>query len=811
MGILPKGWSRLALSISLATLPISQTMPAWAQQGEAGDAGSAGGLEDIVVTARKRSETLQDIPVAVAVFSPAQIDRYNISSIERIAAATPNLTVGKATSGSGAQISLRGIGTPASALGVESSTAIIVDGAYYGNGRILNEGFFDLGKIQVLKGPQALFFGKNATAGVIAIDSANPGDTVEGSLRAGYEMRAQQIYGEAVFSAPLTETLGVRVALRGSKMLGGLSRNLATPVTYNINDILNLAPNQTVTAPASARKTPGEREFVGRLTVRWQPIDGLTNILKISGALNHVDDPGWNNIVYACATGFSTLQPGVPCQRKWRYYHNDMPSKIAADFPYAKDGKLYANYRAFAITNNLEYALGDITLTSNTNYQHQRSQWLSDSDYQQRTTQLWAGSYERWRTFSEEVRATSGFDFPINGMIGVLYQRSWLFANQPVYFGNSRVSTAPARDQYIAYEKYSTTNGETISPFAQVIWKVVPQVEISGGARYTHETKNSFYIHPVVRPGQIYRLNEPIYARQRFNNISPELVVSYRPSSGLNVYGGFKTGYKSGGFSNESAYTTFSDPADLDFEPEKARGFEGGVKVTTLDNQLRLALAAYSYKYTNLQVDFFEAQSFRFVTTNAGSARTKGIEFNADFAPRSMPGLNLRGSANYNKARYIDFIAPCVTGQTPAQGCLTTTSSPFGGLFVQDLSGRPTANAPRWTGSLGGGYEFDAGGLTVGFSVDARYSSSYNASPFNNPLANQPRYVNLDASFTLRSQSGWEAAIIARNLTNRFVISGSLDTPSTGSGTGTSAGVLGDQRGYVNNPRTIQLQLTYRY
>ncbi|WCT74530.1 TonB-dependent receptor [Sphingomonas naphthae] len=802
------------LFASVSTFALAPS--AWAQDRvEASPAATppaeAGGLEEIVVTARKRVETLQNIPVAVQAFTPAQIQRNNISSIERIAAATPNLTVGKATSGSGAQISLRGIGTPASALGIESSTAIIVDGAYYGNGRILNEGFFDLARIQVLKGPQALFFGKNATAGVIAIDSANPTTSFEGSARAGYEFRAQQVYGELMLSGPLTDTLGVRVALRGAKMFGGYSRNRATPVTYTINDILNRQPLQTVTAPPTTRKTPREREFVGRVTVQWEPIDGLTNVLKLSGALNHVEDPGWNNIVFSCANGTSTLQPGVPCERKWHFYHNDMPAEIAADFPYAKDGKLYADYRSFAITNNLEYALEGVTLTANTNYQFQRSQWLSDSDYQQRVTQLWAGSYERWRAFSEEVRATTNYDSPVNFMAGLLYQRTWLFANQPVYFGNSRVSTAPARDQYIAYEKYSTTDGETISPFTQVVWKVVPQIEVSAGIRYTHETKDSYYIHPVVRPGQIYRLNQPIFTKQTFNNYSPEIVVSYRPTSSLNIYGGFKTGYKSGGFSNESAYTNASDPADLDFEPEKAKGFEGGVKVTTLDNQLRLGLATYSYKYTNLQVDFFEAQSFRFLTTNAGSARTKGVELNADFAPRAVPGMSLRGSVNYNKAYYIRFIAPCVTGQTPAQGCQTTTASPFGGLFVQDLSGAPTANAPHWTGSLGGTYEAEAGGgLKIAVSTDARYSGSYNASPFHNPLATQGRYVNLDASLSLRADR-WDVTLIGKNLTNRFVISGALDTPSTGSGTGTAAGILGDQRGYANNPRTVQLQFTYRY
>jgi len=789
---------------------------AWAQNAESpapAAATPAGGLQDIVVTARKRVETLQNIPVAVTAFTPAQIQRQDITSIDRIAAATPNLTVGRSPSGSGSQISLRGIGTPASALGIESSTAIVVDGAYYGNGRILNEGFFDLGSIQVLKGPQALFFGKNATAGVIAIDTAGPSDHFEASTKVGYEFNARQPYIEQVLSAPLTDTLGVRLAVRGAKMFGGYTTNEATPITFTTNDVANpTAPLKSFTAQPAARTAPKESEFVGRLTLKWQPVAGLTDTLKVSSTVDHTNDAGWNNIIYSCASGSSTLQPGVKCNRDWTYYHNAMPAEMAANFPYAKkNGQPYTDYRSIAVTNNLEYKTGGITFASITNYQYQHNVWFVDSDYQERATQVYVGSREKWRSVSEEARATTDFKIPLNGMVGVLYQRSWLTADQDVYSGNSGDSAAPAQYQYVAFAKHSTTRGETLSPFVQLTWKIVPQLELSAGARYTHETKDSYFIHPFVRPGQIYRLLTPITANQTFNQWTPEATLAWHPTSHINIYGGYKTGYKSGGFSNESAYTIYSAPKDLQFQPEKAKGFEGGVKVTTLDNQLRLGLAAFTYRYTNLQVDFFEAQTFRYITTNAGSARTKGIELNADLAPRAVPGLNLHGALNYVKAYYTNFIAPCNTGQSSTGGCLTTVASPYGGLFVQDLSGASTANAPRWTGLLGGSYDARlSDDLKLTVSADARYSARYNASPFANPLATQPKYVNLDAFVSIHTAQ-WEAALIGKNLTNVFVISGSFDGPSTGSGTGTPNGILADQRGFANNPRTVALQFTYHY
>jgi iron complex outermembrane recepter protein len=807
--------SRLAVSalflsasiMTLATSAVAQAGPAPAPP--AGATGAPTGLEDIVVTARKRTESLQNVPVAVTAYSPAQIQRYDISSIDRVAAATPNLTVGRATIGSGAQISLRGIGSPASALGIEQSVSVIVDGVYYGNGRVLNEGFFDLASIEVLKGPQALFYGKNATAGVISINTALPTSHFEGSTKVGYEFNAKQPYIEQILSGPLTDTLGYRLALRGSDMFGGYSENLATPVTYTTTDLAT-GKLQTHTAPAGDHWGPQEKEFVGRLTLQWKPGEHVTDTLKVSGNLDHVNDPAWNNLIYSCASGFSTVQPGVPCKRDWKFYHNALPADIAATFPYApKDGHLYNKYKSFQVTNNLEYKTDALTLTSTTNFQIQQNQWLSDSDYQQRVGQIFVGSHERWRAFSEEARMLTSLDFPVNVMIGLFYQRTNLYANQVDLVSNLQNSAAAPYNQYLSYSKISTTAGETMSPYAQAIWKPLQGVEIDAGARYTYETKNNFFIHPYVQPGQPYR-TIPINLDQAFHNVAPEVTASYKPNAHINIYGGYKTGYKSGGFSNESSYTTSSAASDLAFAPEKVRGFEGGVKATLLDNQLRLGLALFTYKYTNLQVDFFEATTFRYVTTNAGSARTKGIELTGEYAPRAVPGLTLHGAVNFDKAYYIDFVAPCVTGQTPAQGC--NTASPFGGLVGQDLAGKPTANAPRWTAALGGSYEAAAGhGLRFGLTVDGRYSDSYNGSPFHDPIAIQPKYINLDASLYLKSDHGWDVSLIGKNLTNQFVISGALDSPATGARTGTPTGVLADQRGFANLPRTVQLQVTYHY
>lgn len=150
-------------SLSLISMAVALANPVFAQSPTRGEA--VGGLEEVVVTARKREESAQDVPVIVQALSAEQIRAMDLTSMEKLASTTPNFNIGRASNGSGAQITMRGIGSSSTSIGIEQSVAVIVDGAYYGQGRVINEGFFDLAQVELMKGPQALFFGKNATGG----------------------------------------------------------------------------------------------------------------------------------------------------------------------------------------------------------------------------------------------------------------------------------------------------------------------------------------------------------------------------------------------------------------------------------------------------------------------------------------------------------------------------------------------------------------------------------------------------------------------------------------------------------------------
>ncbi|RVU05702.1 ligand-gated channel [Novosphingobium umbonatum] len=774
----------------------------------ADDQNPQGGLSDIVVTARRKVENLQDVPVAVTAISAAQIQRYDMTSLEKISTQTPQFTIGRASNGSGAQLTLRGIGSSASSIGIEQSVAVILDGVYYGQGRVINEGFLDLQSVEMLKGPQALFFGKNATAGVISLKSAEPTKRAEFMARVGYEMAGREVVGEAVASGPLSDTLGIRVALRGSRMFGGYFDNAGLAKTYSTYDVATGVTTSHY-APPLTTDNPGARALLGRVTLQYKPTNRLTVTLRANSSMDDNDNNSWNYVPYACANPNGTfgINPAIRCSKSFTIYQNAFPADLAGTNPYSRrDGGLYNKYRSWAVTGQADYSLDHVNLTLVSNYNKNVNQWACDCTIVSAPDPLSAPSTEHsvFSAFSTEFRAQTRFDAPVNLMAGVLYQSTKRNHTQTGSFGGVSDSSAPAAMRYLGYFKRSETSGETITSYAQAEWKILSTLTAAAGARYTHETKDSYLKQPYVNAALqfLFPQNQAVTANQSWDNWSPEATLTWKPTRDLTLYGAYKTAYKSGGFSNSGFVSASTLPSDVAFNPETAAGFELGFKSTLLGRQLRLNLAVYSYLYKDLQVDFFNASTFAFITTNAGGARTRGIEFEYEYAPRAVEGLNLHGSVNYNRARYTNYIAPCYGGQTLATGCGVGGLS-FHGADAQNLSGTPTAVAPEWAGSLGVSYEAAVSDKwRAGLSVDSRYSGHYLASAFGKPNSRQDAYLSVDASVRLKtSDNRYELALIGKNITNRFIVGGAIDAPNSAA----------DTLGFVNMPRTVQLQGTVRF
>lgn len=787
-------------------------------------------LEEVVVTARKREESMQNIPVVMTAISGDEFSRRDMSNLESISTATPQFVVARGTTGNGANLSVRGIGSNITSIGIEQSVSVNVDGVYQGQGRVLNEAMFDVQQVEILKGPQALFFGKNATAGAVSITTADPWDTFESMGRVGYETTTEELRLEGMVSGPVTDTLALRLAVRASDMSGGIMENQAGALPMNVTDLGNGSQRVDYQVGAPDKNSPKTEQQAARLTALYRPVDNFS--VKLKGFVNQSESNSgsWANELWRCESGTSQLSPGAECKGNWKNYDQGLPTELVRGNSLLSKhgGQLYEESNSNHFTSIVHYDTADISIDWVTGWQEFSTQFMIKGDATPNMNRgTFAGTDTEYSAASTELRIQSSFDSSVNFMGGMYYQASELTFRQDILFPGSQdggpLVDSSAEDpstRMLTVRKLGETEGTTFATFGQMMWEFMADWELTVGARYTRETKESSYGQPYVISAfrGVFRQIDPNNPLSQFNetqnwdNISPEIMLSWQATEDILVFGGFKTGYKSGGFSISGLNSSGTSVGDLAFGPEEAEGFEGGIKSTWLDGGLRLGLSAYFYEYDDLQVDFFDSTITTFVTYNAGTATTKGIELDGEWAPTFAPGLTLRGSLNYNDAYYSAFpAAPCYAGQTPAQGCQAATADTP--RLHQNLKGEDTALAADWTAALGANYEWSVGdGLRLGLSTNMKYSSDYNLSPFGNPVAKQDSYVTVDAAVRIGSEDErWELALIGKNLTDEYILTYSQDAPSTGSGTGTPGGVAADQFGAPLMPMTAVLQLTVRY
>ncbi len=818
-------------------------------------------VSEVVVTARKRDENVQNIPVAVTFVSGKQIEQFNITSVEDVAQATPQLIIARGSSGSGADISLRGIGTPTENIGIEQSVSVNIDGVYYGQGRVIDEGTFDVSGVQVLKGPQALFYGKNATAGALAIQTNDPGSSFEAKATAGYEFNAEQPYLEGVISGPIADTLGLRFAARWSDQRSGYLKNTAQQGIFHSFDIATGTPNSGPTA-APPNFLGGDKDLLLRFTAKWKPAKDLTVTLKTTYDQHRTNNNVDNGAITYCPLGYPQTEQGLPvhsvCGKFFTSAQPALPLAIA-NVPHSLEslahGQAFERYQDGNVYLKVNYTGANYTLTSTNAYQHMYNDWADNQNFTNNpqnvagaVAPVFAGEHFVWNQFSTEERLLTSFHFPVNFAGGFYFQTTNLRFAQDVDFLGAQDSSAPPADQYVAYNKNAATKGRTYAVFGQAIVDIVKNVELTGGARYTHETKASYFLQPYVwAPVRgLFTMYDPanaaatsVHANQTFNNWSPEVTLTWKPQANLTLYAAYKTGYKSGGFSDSAILSVFTSAADFQFKPETSKGFEVGEKALLFNRQLRLNVDAFDYLYSNLQVDFFNTPTFNYLTLNAASARTYGVELEAEYAPNSIPGLSLHVDGAYNNAHYETFEAPCApAGLTFEQGCnalrvvnpdKTYFFSPDCGngggqanCNFMNVNGRATALAPKWTAVIGGEYTHPvANRLKIGMAANLRISSSYTLNSFPSDVVqqidHQEAYAMLDGVLSLGTiDNRWAISVIGRNLTNAFVATSAGGLPLSGGASGCKLAVCGpqlisDQFSTVQNPRTIALQLTVKY
>lgn len=764
-------------------------------------------LDEIIVTARRREESLMDVPVAVTAVSGAQLQKAGVSDLGRVAKLIPQVVMADAPAGTGASFSVRGIGTSSQDPGLEQSVLVMLDGTPITRGRIVLSGMFDLAQIEVLKGPQSLFFGKNSPAGVISITSAGPTDTLEGYIRAGYEFNAREKYVEAAISGPLGETLAGRLAFRGSDMKGWL-RNRATPLASPGG------PFFPMSAGPSHKRLPGTRELMGRATLQWEPSSDFDATLRVT--LADRKDGGVTTQQYcdpAVSAGPVTVggvvDPNGDCKFDKNMVLAGTPSQyITPEWRKMRsDGKTFQRMKTVFSNFTMNYNMDDVTLTSVSSYWKINFSSLLGYDY---TSYGLANSVniEESDGFTQEFRVVTDFDGPVNLSLGGFYEKvnRMNSSDSLLLFVGAVPPGQPGEGRYDSFYSVNNAKSETISGFGQVRWEIVDGLELSGGVRYTKETRkqrvsNRFFnaaIDPLLGP--FVPVGMELRGKFKDSNWSPEVSLSYKPIPELMLYGAYKTGYKSGGFPSVSLFKLKPDlsmptAADFAFGPEKAKGGELGIKAQLFDRALRVELTAYRYKFDDLQQSIFNPSTYSFSILNAADARIRGIELQTDW--RATHELRLNASIAYNDAKFLRYPnSPCYTTQTAAQGCV-------GGS--QDLAGRRLPRAPEW--NVIGGFSYDTDLATdwrIGLNGDISYRSGYATQETQPPRAWQKGFalVNAGARF-YTADDQWELAFIGRNLTNRYYVE--LGTQAT-------FAVSADQL-HAATPRSRELRVqgTYRF
>lgn len=761
----------------------------------------------VTVTARRKEESLQEAPVAITALTGDALDDYAINDFMDLSTQVPTMVAGRAASGSSASIFLRGVGSTALSAGFDQSVSFNIDGLPMSRGREISMPQYDIERVEVLKGPQALFYGKNTTGGLISVVSKDPTDEFEASGKVGYGFEAKEKYGEGVISGPLTDTLKARFAFRVSDSDGAFENSAAEVYL----DPLGMERNRI-----SDNRGFGETAS-GRLTLAYEPNDIFNLEFKL-GASQQKDGGPTDVLERICGAGRTTPasangvppSPNADCAINGVSDSSSIPREVAgANYRYAGDGDMYADFSSIysVVTGGLNLDALDVeSITSYYSFLQKDLNNVAGEHYPANFSQK--ADYEQ---ISQEFRFSTKSDGPFNSTFGLFYSDSEFVFNTDAYI--FIVPVDPVTGTHVTFKRDNGFEGTAMSAFYEGTYDFTDQWELSAGARWSREERDSYQaslpassFFAVPFPGGL-RLEDSFSDE----NISPQVSLAYRPSSNLSYYAAYKEGFKTGGFNISQALTPAATVDAGQFDSETAKGFEAGVRSILFGDTLSLNATVFNYLYEDLQVQVFDPATVSLIADNAGELTTQGIEVDFNWVPETLDGLSVRGAFAYNKVEFDNFIGQCFAGQTIAQGCDQVL---VGGAFQsQDYSGRTPPKAPETAGRLGATYAFPVGGFDASLSGDVSYMGKYNFTDTLRPDAVQDAYTKLDLAARLSAPDDrWTLSLIGRNLTEEFVVTSANDIPFTGgTGTGTAVGNVADMSAFVENPREVYVELTVRF
>ncbi len=766
--------------------------PAFAQTAapEASAEEDSTGLGEIIVTAQRREENLQRAAIAVSAVSSDQLVRGGVTDTTQLTNLVPSLQIAKAA-GPYALFYLRGVGNFSSNALSDSAIAFNIDGVFVARPSSTSGVLYDIDRIEVLKGPQGTLYGRNATGGAINVITRKPElGRFGGDASVSYG-NYDAIQFNGALNAPLGERAAVRVAGQYVKHDGYMTDG-----------------------------TSDQDDLAGRIQFRFEASDAIT--INLGADYYRQKGKGLGSTILTDAVSDRRVGMTDPLSRPAFNSIYFFPAGNILQLP-ANDS--FVDNNSWGVYASLDADLGFADLTVIPAYRG------ASINYRSTTPSFLINQREKDRQFTLETRLASKSDGPFEWLLGAFYIKE-----------NIDVPVASYNQQVSGSVQTYFPNTESYAGFARATYKLSDAFRVTGGIRYTHESKTfngTFQTASVLCGGTVLRatgapvtncFGAPLLAntptqgypllpngapvpfspfgfgapfpggpattpsflsirqfqnnnRASFNKVTWRAGVEYDLGERSLLYASYETGFKSGGF-----FFTTDNPA---FGPETIRAWTIGSKNRFLNNRLQLNIELFHWKYRDQQISSAardSAGNVVFATRNVGASTNKGFEIEAI----AMPGRNTQISMNlqYLDARYDSFLFTTPNNSPQVPGLLTsappTANCPFvlgnpTTVYVQDCSGRRPANAPEWVASFGIQQTVPLGDWKLVLSASTRLQSDVFTGLEYLSSQRQDGYTNSDASITLaQADDRYFVTAYVNNIENNDIVGNSFPNPFGG-------------------------------
>ncbi|GGD72531.1 TonB-dependent receptor [Croceicoccus mobilis] len=714
-------------------------------------AGSVAG--DIVVTAQRREETVQDVPVSINAFSSEQLDELGVATVTDLASLAPGVSINSVQGGSNPIISIRGLSLNDTFGNNNPTVGVYLDEVIQPFTPMLSGQIFDVERVEVLKGPQGTLYGRNTTGGAINIISVKPSFETNGYVKASYA-RFDRAEIEGAVGGGISDTLAGRFSFKTTQQRGGWQTNALTG--EKIGDV-------------------NESSFRGQLL--WEPTSNFDATLKLGYTKTKRDNQLREHVGYYspeggyCASALAGIRDEANCVDFFGYQDLTGKRRTVENSSYFGNELNARNYLG-QLTMNLD--LGAVTLTSVTAYNDYRRVLGDDSDGGA-LIELDSQFTDDISSFTQELRATSNGDNVLDWVAGL-------------YFSSDEISGSAVQaltDTFfhtIADTSY-TQQTDAIAAFGQAGFEITPSLELIAGLRFTHEQKDFAYdaidLDPYGDSG-LPTLVAGIDNTLKEDNVSGKIGLNFDLTDDVMLYASVSKGFKSGGYKAAIAFSAAeTDP----FDGETVWAYEAGVKSTLLDGKMTLNLAGYYNDWQDFQAMVTEIRSGVnvIVLSNAGDARVYGVE--GEWMYRPTDALSLRASANWMDSKITQF------------------NNAEGG---DDYTGNQLANAPKFTFTGQAKWELPVNLETMGVYVlgDASYKSKTYFSLAERDLSSQDGYWLVNGRIGLHDKGDvWEVAAFAKNILNKLYVSSSYD----------NWGGIFPSQNFLGDPATYGVEVSYKF